>query len=210
MARKTKEESAHTRELILNAAEYVFYEHGITKTTIADIAERAGTSRGAIYGHYKNKIEVALAMCQRALQQPYLFNKRNEYTSSLHFLRVFYLELIPGYIESGSLQRVLEILYCKCEESQENKPILDLQEKWEQRCYNETKTILQEAIENQELPTNLGVEIAATYFSALMKGLCTLIINSPAPRQNILPQAEKILDTGLDSLKLSTCIRDSV
>lgn len=209
MARKTKEDSARTRELILDAAEYVFYEHGITKATIADIAERAEISRGAIYGHYKNKIEVALAMCQRALQQPYLFNKRDAYPSPLHFLRAFYLELLPGYIELGSLQRVLEILYCKCEESQENKPILDLQEKWEQRCYDETKSILREAITAQELPINLGVEIAAMYFSTLMKGLCNLIINSPAPRQNILPQAEKILDTGLDSLKLSTCIRNN-
>lgn len=36
---------------------------------MADLADAAGVSRGAVYGHYKNKIEVCLAMCDRAFGQ---------------------------------------------------------------------------------------------------------------------------------------------
>lgn len=62
MARKTKEESQKTRDGILDAAERVFLEKGVGTTAMADLADAAGVSRGAVYGHYKNKIEVCLAM----------------------------------------------------------------------------------------------------------------------------------------------------
>ncbi|MEV2111950.1 TetR family transcriptional regulator, partial [Pseudomonas aeruginosa] len=69
MARKTKEESQKTRDGILDAAERVFLEKGVGTTAMADLADAAGVSRGAVYGHYKNKIEVCLAMCDRAFGQ---------------------------------------------------------------------------------------------------------------------------------------------
>ena len=62
MARKTKEDAQKTRDQILNAAELVFYSKGFTLTTMTDIAEAAKLSRGAIYGHYKGKLEVAIVM----------------------------------------------------------------------------------------------------------------------------------------------------
>ncbi|TEM58333.1 TetR family transcriptional regulator [Pseudomonas aeruginosa] len=55
MARKTKEESQKTRDGILDAAERVFLEKGVGTTAMADLADAAGVSRGAVYGHYKNK-----------------------------------------------------------------------------------------------------------------------------------------------------------
>ncbi|MFP8060078.1 TetR family transcriptional regulator, partial [Pseudomonas aeruginosa] len=67
MARKTKEESQRTRDRILDAAEHVFLSKGVAGTTMSDIADHAGVSRGAVYGHYKNKIDVCIAMCDRAL-----------------------------------------------------------------------------------------------------------------------------------------------
>ncbi|MGN6056860.1 TetR family transcriptional regulator, partial [Pseudomonas aeruginosa] len=66
MARKTKEESQKTRDGILDAAERVFLEKGVGTTAMADLADAAGVSRGAVYGHYKNKIEVCLNLATNA------------------------------------------------------------------------------------------------------------------------------------------------
>ena len=55
MARKTKEEALKTREAIIDAAIQLFAEQGIFPTTLANIAEKAGVTRGAIYWHFKNK-----------------------------------------------------------------------------------------------------------------------------------------------------------
>lgn len=61
MARKTREESLNTKNRILDAAELVLLEKGVGQTAMADIAEAAGMSRGAVYGHFNGKIEVATA-----------------------------------------------------------------------------------------------------------------------------------------------------
>ena len=49
MVRRTKEEAQETRSQILEAAEKAFYERGVARTTLADIAALAGVTRGAIY-----------------------------------------------------------------------------------------------------------------------------------------------------------------
>ena len=66
MARKTPLESQKTRDSILDAAERVFADKGVAGTTMAEIADAAGISRGAVYGHYRNTSEVCIAMAERA------------------------------------------------------------------------------------------------------------------------------------------------
>ena len=65
MARCTKEEALATRDRLLDAAELVFFEKGVSRTSLSDIAEAAGASRGAIYWHFKNKADLFNAMMER-------------------------------------------------------------------------------------------------------------------------------------------------
>ncbi len=123
MARKTKEESQKTRDGILDAAERVFLEKGVGTTAMADLADAAGVSRGAVYGHYKNKIEVCLAMCDRAFGQIEVPDE-NARVPVLDILLRAGMGFLRQCCEPGSVQRVLEILYLKCERSDENEPLL--------------------------------------------------------------------------------------
>lgn len=65
MARRTKEEALATRAQLLDAAECMFQAQGVSGTALADIAERAGTTRGAIYWHFKDKADLFNAMMDR-------------------------------------------------------------------------------------------------------------------------------------------------
>jgi TetR/AcrR family acrAB operon transcriptional repressor len=62
MARKTKEDAEKTRLQLLDAARRLFLKHGVSKTTLEQIAKEAGYSRGAIHWHFKNKVEIFVAM----------------------------------------------------------------------------------------------------------------------------------------------------
>ena len=62
MVRRTKEEAQETSSQILQAAEQAFYEHGVARTTLADIAALAGVTRGAIYWHFSNKSDLLQAL----------------------------------------------------------------------------------------------------------------------------------------------------
>ena len=66
MVRKTKEEAQDTRHAILDAAERVFQERGVSHTSLAEIATAAGVTRGAIYWHFANKSDVFDALFERA------------------------------------------------------------------------------------------------------------------------------------------------
>lgn len=67
MARKTKAQALETRSQILDAAERVFGERGVARTSLHEIAEGAGLTRGAVYWHFKNKYDLLSALWQRVL-----------------------------------------------------------------------------------------------------------------------------------------------
>ncbi len=67
MARRTKEDALETRNQILDAAEQVFEQRGVARTSLAELAEAAGVTRGAIYWHFRDKAAVFDAMMARML-----------------------------------------------------------------------------------------------------------------------------------------------
>ena len=66
MARRTKLEAKVTRERLLDAAEGLFCERGVTRTSLTEVATAAGMTRGAVYWHFKDKADLFRAMCDRA------------------------------------------------------------------------------------------------------------------------------------------------
>lgn len=65
MVRRTKAEAQQTRANLLDAAEQLFLQNGVSRTSLAQIAEAAGATRGAIYWHFKDKADLFIAMMQR-------------------------------------------------------------------------------------------------------------------------------------------------
>ena len=60
--RRTKEDSQQTRQRILTAARRRFASHGVTRTSLQDIATAAGVTRGAVYWHFVSKRALFRAM----------------------------------------------------------------------------------------------------------------------------------------------------
>lgn len=65
MPRRSKEDALATRHALLDAAEHVFLAQGVAGTSLNDIAQAAGTTRGAIYWHFKDKADLFNAMMDR-------------------------------------------------------------------------------------------------------------------------------------------------
>ncbi len=61
------EYAEQTRAEILKSARAVFAETGFASSSLQQIAERAGVTRGALYHHFKNKKDIFLAV-SRAMQ----------------------------------------------------------------------------------------------------------------------------------------------
>lgn len=65
MVRRTKTEAQATRASILDAAESLFQQRGVSRTSLQDIAQAAGVTRGAVYWHFKDKSDLFNAMMER-------------------------------------------------------------------------------------------------------------------------------------------------
>lgn len=66
MVRKTKEDAEKTREILLDAAEFVFVQKGVASASLEEIAKHAGLTRGAVYWHFENKAALLSAVHERA------------------------------------------------------------------------------------------------------------------------------------------------
>ena len=64
--RKPKGDKRHrTREALLDAARALIREKGHERTTLEAVARRAGMTTGAIYGNFKNRDELFIALGQK-------------------------------------------------------------------------------------------------------------------------------------------------
>ena len=118
MAKRTKAEALKTRQELIETAIAQFAQHGVSKTTLNDIADAANVTRGAINWHFENKTQLFNEMW---LQQPSLRELIQEHlTAGLEHdpFQQLREKLIVGlqYIAKIPRQQaLLKILYHKCE-----------------------------------------------------------------------------------------------
>ena len=173
MARKTKEESEATREGILNAAELCFLNEGVFRTTLEHIAERAGYSRGAVYWHFKNKLEVLDAVLHR-IEVPIFAGleqvAQTEHERPLQAFRQFYKDAFDGFVRNEHARNAIEILFLKCELVAETRPILLRQQKNAAIALAQTREIFKNAQRLRQLRDGLDPTVCATTINYLLSG----------------------------------------
>ena len=118
MARKTKAEAQKTRQLLIEAAIEQFAARGVASTTLTDIADAAGLTRGAVYWHFSSKAEIFNAIWQEQCPLREIIRgllSQGEEDKPLFILRELFVTALQ-YIARDRRQRtLLQILYHKCE-----------------------------------------------------------------------------------------------
>ncbi|GGN40699.1 TetR/AcrR family transcriptional regulator [Streptomyces fuscichromogenes] len=62
----TQERAVRTRQQVLDAAAEEFAAHGYLGTTLLDVIRHTGMTKGALYGHFSSKEELAAALIEEA------------------------------------------------------------------------------------------------------------------------------------------------
>lgn len=163
-----------TRERILDAAEDVFNEKGVSRTTLNEIAEAAGVTRGAIYWHFKNKVELFEAMVGRVrgpireLMEK-TADKNNE--DPLGQLCAGHENFMKGVIDNSHFRKVLNILFHKCEYTDEDDGIVIQQKEWQTYCNGMIENTLVNAQAKRQLPEELDLGLASRLMGFTFTGL---------------------------------------
>lgn len=128
MARRTKEDAEATRNALLDAAERVFYDKGVSRASLDDIAREAGATRGAIYWHFKDKVDLFAAMLERVtlpLEQSHGEDGVGLGVDPVLQLRTMLHDALYAVVHDERARRVFEIALYKVEYAQELLAVRD-------------------------------------------------------------------------------------
>ncbi|MFL9610122.1 TetR family transcriptional regulator [Methylobacillus sp. Pita2] len=128
MARKTKEDAELTRQRIITAAREVFAKRGVSHTTMEHIATHAQVTRGAVYWHFANKIELFQAMRDQAMlpfiEQLDAAVLDDQSEDPLASIEQFFCNTIKTLETDASTRQTYEIMMAKCEYVDEFNEVL--------------------------------------------------------------------------------------
>lgn len=174
MVRRTKEEALATREQLLDAAERVFRKRGVGHASLAEVADEAGVTRGAIYWHFQSKADLFQAMVVRAEMPHEASLQRMEEAADVDpmaALRTAALEALLQIARDERAQCVYEVVFLRCEYTEELKPVREQHAQSRSRCYGRLERVLSLAVQRGQLPAHLDVRAAARAMYAFVGGL---------------------------------------
>jgi len=174
MARRTKEDALATRDLLLDAAERVFQRRGVSRTSLQEIAQEAGLTRGAIYWHFDNKADVFDAMLQR-VTLPMVANLKSppeaEAAEPLQHLRRNVATAFHQTVHDQQVRRVFEIASHKVEYVDEMQALRERHIAERDACMGDLDRLLALAVARGQLAPRTPVGLAAIGLHALIDGL---------------------------------------
>ncbi len=122
---RRKADAERTRETILDAAETTFLAQGVSRTTLAHIAQAAGVTRGAIYWHFEDKAALFDALLERVrvpLDEIVGEAVQRLGDSPVECLRAIAQGLLATICYNIPLQRAATIVLHRCEKLEEKHP----------------------------------------------------------------------------------------
>ncbi len=181
MARCTKEEALETRERLLDAALEVFHAEGLSRPSLSKVAELAGMTRGAVYGHFENKADLFSALCDRILlpAEALAESRDRGHDDPLGTLRAWIVHVLREGVLDPDRRRLLEVIFHKCELVEENDPI------WQRRLQNRQvgtehiRALVARAVERGDLPPGLDLDAATALVHHSVVGVLSQWLLAP-------------------------------
>ncbi|MEX6664493.1 TetR family transcriptional regulator [Pseudomonas sp. W2-17] len=210
MVRRTKEEAQETRKQILEAAEQAFYDRGVSRTTLADIAALAGVTRGAIYWHFSNKADLVQAMLDslhEPLEEMARASESEDEIDPLGWTRKLLTHLFQQVASDPKTRRINEILFHKFEFTDE---MCDMRQQRQFVWLDANERIalaLGNASRQGQLPADLNPQRAAICLHAYVHGIIGQWLLVPESF-SLQDDAQRLVDGILDMLRFSPALRD--
>ena len=203
MVRRTKDEAVETRNQILDAAERVFSERGVSRTSLTDIADAASVTRGAIYWHFKDKAELFCEMVARVTMPMEHAPCQIDPASTddpLAGLRAMLVGILERTSVDAQGRRVFHIVFNKCEYVDEMETVWERFREMQAGCLQRLELGLSAAVAKGQLPAKLDTHRTAVGLHALVNGLISKWVMDPKamPAKG---DAGQLIDIFLDGLR---------
>ena len=184
--RRTKVEAEQTRDAIIAAAVTVFLDRGFSRATFDEIAQTAGVTRGAIYWHFRNKLEIFDALERRADLPNEAFGHRlrarlaaGPELDPLDELADTIREGVRAFEADTERRRILTILWLRCEYVGEMLPALERRQRADAAMQQLFVDAISLAAARRRLAPGQSPEIAGRALTFLVNGSVEYWLRAP-------------------------------
>ena len=174
MVRRTKADAQTTRNNLLDAAEQLFQSRGVSHTSLNDIATATGTTRGAIYWHFKDKADLFNAMMERVtlpLEQTLVVAYVEQSAHPVAEIRSAMQEALRLIATDEQTCRVLKIATHQVEYTTDMGAVLERHLSVHGGCVARNHAALQRAFAARGQPPPMALDFAARGLQVLVEGL---------------------------------------
>jgi len=182
MVRKTKEEAEATRKAILDAATVVFVNKGVGRASLEEIAKEAGVTRGAVYWHFKNKLDLFTALYDllfTPFTETLLKDLEQDHPQPLRQLESLCTNMFLDLVTNSQKKRILTIFFLKCDYSGEWAKILESQIARKEKCLHLFEEYFQRAQAKGHLPKDSDTHALTLTLMAFITGLTYECLRNP-------------------------------
>lgn len=180
--KRTKEDAEQTRENILNAAIGLFADKGVAPTTLEDIAKAAHVTRGAIYWHFKNKLEIFDALHER-LHRPLvdmiMEDVEKDHPEPLEQLKTLCIKLLQELEHDIPKRQALALFLVRCDYSGELASYKDKHNEKKAESLKLSRRYFEKARQMGKLPAGAEPELLTLAVSCYMKGILLEYLDNP-------------------------------
>ena len=174
MVRRTKADALATRNSLLDAAELLFQARGVSRTSLNDIAVAAGTTRGAIYWHFKDKADLFNAMMDRVtlpLEESLDSAALTEAKDPVGEIRAALLEALRRTAHDEQTRRVFEVATHKVEYVEELEAVQQRHLRARNHWLDRTRQAMESAARQSGDKLPIAVNTAALGLHVMVTGL---------------------------------------
>jgi len=174
MVKKTKKEAQATQTMILEAAARVILVRGVARTSLLDIAQEAGVTRGAVYWHFDNKEHVLRTLWEGLLREKDFFFQAmdgEDESDPLGFL----VEQLFGHLKrlphNSKRQRLFRLLLNEHHAIGLGCPLPFNKQQVQRQRVEKVAALLTAAVKRKQLPPGIDVTLGAIALIAYVDGL---------------------------------------
>ncbi|MFP3552928.1 TetR family transcriptional regulator [Paraburkholderia sp. SIMBA_049] len=202
---RTKQQALDTRAKIIDAAERVFFVRGFARAALEDIASEAGVTRGAVYGHFRNKEAVfqAIYECADMPLDPFVVQSCEQDADPLQHLHAQLLQRLWDALYLRRARRLYSIALTKCEVTAETAAFYERVAMAALRAEAQIDAALRAASLRGQLPPDVDTRAAAGFIHAALTGfLHKRLLMSAESRADL--EAEQTLASALRCVGANT------
>lgn len=184
MPRRTKEEAAKTRAMILKTAEKLFFQRGVIQTSLQEIAVAAGVTRGAIYWHFRDKADLLWSIADDVFMPHEDLMDRLvacEAADPLTLLHDNTVASVNAIVNNPSRRRVFTILTQRCEYLEELAKLNRRNSAMRDRLLERLATLFEQVAKKKHLSAAWTPVTAATTLQSLVIGCIHTEMEFPSP-----------------------------